>query len=113
LATSEAERPDSILRHEGAHEPAREIPSNWRYCHRFPSRHVQESANSRASNRSKADQDPATWLPSAEGYRCRYATNWVADKTRWGLSIDATEQTALARILEACPDETVTVVLAR
>ncbi|GAA2733485.1 HNH endonuclease family protein [Streptomyces nogalater] len=46
------------------------------------------TAVSAASNRSKADQDPATWLPPAASYRCRYATDWVADKTRWGASID-------------------------
>jgi hypothetical protein len=31
-------------------------------------------AVSAASNRSKADQDPSTWLPPAEGYRCVYVT---------------------------------------
>ncbi|MFF3918528.1 hypothetical protein ACFYZB_34710 [Streptomyces sp. NPDC001852] len=31
-------------------------------------------AVSGASNRSKADQDPSTWLPPAVGYRCTYAT---------------------------------------
>ncbi|GAA2775231.1 hypothetical protein GCM10010521_62190 [Streptomyces rameus] len=48
-------------------------------------------AVSAASNRSKADQDPSTWLPPAAGYRCQYATDWIADKTRWGLSIDTAE----------------------
>ncbi|MFD7996986.1 HNH endonuclease family protein [Streptomyces mexicanus] len=52
-------------------------------------------AVSAASNRSKADQDPTTWLPPAAGYRCQYITDWVPDKLRWGLSIDADEQTAL------------------
>lgn len=32
-------------------------------------------AVSAASNRSKADQDPSTWLPPAVGYRCAYVTN--------------------------------------
>ena len=45
-------------------------------------------AVSAASNRSKADQDPATWQPPAAGYRCTYATDWIAIKTRWGLTID-------------------------
>ncbi|WP_435838597.1 hypothetical protein [Streptomyces achromogenes] len=39
-------------------------------------------AVSAASNRSKADQDPTTWLPPAAGYHWQYATDWVADKTR-------------------------------
>ncbi|GHE16086.1 HNH endonuclease family protein [Streptomyces alanosinicus] len=45
-------------------------------------------AVSAAAKRSKADQDPTTWLPPAAGYRCPYVTDWVADKTWWGLSID-------------------------
>ncbi|MFF1602425.1 hypothetical protein ACFVYV_33845, partial [Streptomyces mirabilis] len=45
---------------------------------------------------SKADQDPGTWRPPAQGYRCQYATDWIADKTRWGLSIDRTEHAALS-----------------
>ncbi|MBY8847152.1 hypothetical protein [Streptomyces sp. SP2-10] len=64
-------------------------------------------------NRSKADQDPSTWLPSAAGYRCPYVTDWVVDKTRWGLSIDTGEQAALAEVLTACPNVPVTVTPAR
>lgn len=70
-------------------------------------------AVSAASNRSKADQDPATWLPPAAGYRCQYVTDWIADKTRWGLSVDATEHDVLAGQLGRCPDTPITVALAR
>jgi hypothetical protein len=70
-------------------------------------------AVSAASNRSKADQDPTTWLPPSAGYRCTYVTDWVADKTRWGLTIDADEQAALMDVLGDCPDVPVTVTLAR
>ncbi|MFF9158270.1 HNH endonuclease family protein [Streptomyces sp. NPDC014846] len=70
-------------------------------------------AVSAASNRSKADQDPTTWLPPATGYRCQYATDWVADKARWGLSIDSAEQAALTDLLAGCPNALVTVTLAR
>ncbi|MGW5368970.1 hypothetical protein ACWER6_26240 [Streptomyces sp. NPDC004009] len=66
-----------------------------------------------ASNRSKADQDPSTWLPPTEGYRCAYVTDWIADKIRWGLSIDATEQASLSDALSHCPDVPVTVTTAR
>ncbi len=45
-------------------------------------------AVSAASNRSKADQDPTMWLPPAQGYRCEYVTDWIADKIRWSLAID-------------------------
>ncbi|MER6032192.1 HNH endonuclease family protein [Streptomyces sp. NPDC001851] len=69
-------------------------------------------AVSAASNRSKADQDPSTWLPPAEGYRCTYVTDWVADKTRWGLSIDTVEKAALTDVLSDCPDVPVIVTTA-
>ncbi|MFD5013787.1 HNH endonuclease family protein [Streptomyces chartreusis] len=51
-------------------------------------------AVSAGSNRSKADQDPATWQPPAASYRCTYATDWVTVKTRWQLAIDPAEHTA-------------------
>ncbi|MGV9892091.1 HNH endonuclease family protein [Streptomyces sp. NPDC003395] len=70
-------------------------------------------AVSAASNRSKADQDPTTWLPLAAGYRCQYVTDWIADKMRWGLNIDEDEQAALVESLNACPNVPVTVELAR
>ncbi|MGW1606659.1 HNH endonuclease family protein [Streptomyces eurythermus] len=70
-------------------------------------------AVSAASNRSKADQDPATWLPPAAGYRCQYVTDWVADKTRWGLSIDSGEEAAVSQVLSQCPNAPISVTLAR
>ncbi|MFC9280175.1 HNH endonuclease family protein [Streptomyces collinus] len=70
-------------------------------------------AVSAASNRSKADQDPSTWLPPAAGYRCQYVTDWIADKTRWGLSIDTGEHRALTEELSHCLDVPVTVTTAR
>ncbi|MFM9499868.1 HNH endonuclease family protein [Streptomyces galilaeus] len=70
-------------------------------------------AVSAASNRSKSDQDPATWQPPATGYRCTYATDWIAVKTRWGLAIDTTEQSALTSILADCPNTPIGVTLAR
>ncbi|WP_236054566.1 hypothetical protein [Streptomyces musisoli] len=49
----------------------------------------------------------------AAGYRCQYAADRVADKTRWGLSIDTAEQTALTDVLTTCPNAPVTVTRAR
>ncbi|MFI1031259.1 HNH endonuclease family protein [Streptomyces sp. NPDC020951] len=66
-------------------------------------------AVSAASNRSKSDQDPATWQPPAEGYRCAYATDWIAVKTRWDLALDPTEQATLTQALDGCPDTIVEV----
>ncbi|MFJ8637225.1 HNH endonuclease family protein [Streptomyces sp. NPDC093568] len=70
-------------------------------------------AVSAASNRSKADQDPATWQPPATNYRCAYAADWITVKTRWQLAIDPTEQSALTDILSSCPNHPVEVTLAR
>ncbi|WP_442759267.1 HNH endonuclease family protein [Streptomyces pseudogriseolus] len=70
-------------------------------------------AVSAASNRSKADQDPSTWQPPATGYRCTYATDWVAIKTRWALAVDPAEQAALAEILDSCRNASIEVTRAR
>ncbi|MCL3998136.1 hypothetical protein [Streptomyces lavenduligriseus] len=64
-------------------------------------------------SRRYEEQDPATWLQPATGYRCQYATDWVADKNRWGLSIGSGEEAALAQILSHCPNTPITVTLAR
>ncbi|MEU6666599.1 HNH endonuclease family protein [Streptomyces sp. NPDC046727] len=65
-------------------------------------------AVSAASNRSKADQDPAEWLPPTVEVTCRYVSEWVGTKLRWGLTADATELEALDQLAEACPGTTVT-----
>lgn len=58
-------------------------------------------AVSASTNRSKGDQDPAEWTPPA-GYACRYATEWVSVKHRWGLSVDSTEKSALTSLASGC-----------
>ncbi|MET7944157.1 HNH endonuclease family protein [Streptomyces sp. NPDC005302] len=70
-------------------------------------------AVSAASNRSKSDQDPANWMPPFVGYHCRYAGDWVADKTRYQLSVDPDEKAALSQILSNCPDSPIEITLAR
>ncbi|WP_411096015.1 HNH endonuclease family protein [Streptomyces sp. 020-2-3H-GM] len=59
------------------------------------------------SNRSKSDQDPSTWLPPLADARCTYATDWVATKLRWGLSVDQAEAAALNELAEGCGQEAV------
>ncbi|WP_326715740.1 MULTISPECIES: FAD-dependent oxidoreductase [unclassified Streptomyces] len=88
--------------------------SNWTAAER------QAYANDRAliavsakSNRSKADQDPATWMPPAESDHCDYARDWIVVKVRWQLAIDPAEQTALSEDLTHCPNAPVKVTLAR
>ncbi|MEE1754253.1 HNH endonuclease family protein [Streptomyces sp. SP18CS02] len=61
-----------------------------------------------ASNRSKADQDPAEWLPPAATARCQYLAEWTQTKLRWGLTLDTAERDALTALSTGCPDTTVT-----
>ncbi|MFC6834469.1 HNH endonuclease family protein [Streptomyces goshikiensis] len=64
-------------------------------------------AVSAASNRSKADKDPAEWLPSDGSYHCTYAATWVGTKHRWDLAVDENERRALLGLAEDCPTTTV------
>ncbi|XXZ53126.1 HNH endonuclease family protein (plasmid) [Streptomyces cavourensis] len=47
------------------------------------------------TNRQKADQDPADWMPPAPDAQCRYVGEWVATKLRWQLTADNRELEAL------------------
>ncbi|MCM6773512.1 HNH endonuclease family protein [Nocardia sp. CDC159] len=55
-----------------------------------------------SSNRSKGDQDPASWLPPNASYRCTYTRMWVAVKSTWRLTLQHTEKTALGKALQSC-----------
>ncbi|MGQ4348006.1 HNH endonuclease family protein [Streptomyces sp. SAS_275] len=59
------------------------------------------------TNRAKADQDPADWLPPLLDARCTYAADWVATKLRWKLTVDDRERAALAEIAAGCGQESV------
>ncbi|MFB4420621.1 HNH endonuclease family protein [Streptomyces sp. QL37] len=60
------------------------------------------------TNRQKADQDPAQWLPPAPEAHCRYVGEWVATKLRWQLAADTTELDALKVLAEGpCEDSVV------
>lgn len=69
------------------------------------------AAVSAASNRSKGDQDPATWLPPRPAAVCVYLAAWVEVKVRWGLSVDAAEKSAIAGVT-ACAGTRVSIVRA-
>ncbi|MDX3663677.1 HNH endonuclease family protein [Streptomyces sp. ID05-26A] len=56
------------------------------------------------SNRSKADQDPSTWLPPYVAAQCGYITDWVSVKVRWGLTVDNKEEAVLAQQAANCPN---------
>ncbi|MEU2313122.1 HNH endonuclease family protein [Streptomyces albidoflavus] len=59
------------------------------------------------TNRSKADQDPAEWLPPLADARCTYIAEWVATKLRWQLAADDTERAALTDIAGGCGQQEV------
>ncbi|MFF2041911.1 HNH endonuclease family protein [Kitasatospora sp. NPDC058170] len=64
------------------------------------------------SNRQKSDKDVSDWLPMPSD-QCTYITDWTVVKTRWGLSIDQREQDTLQQLAAGCPNEPITVELAR
>jgi hypothetical protein len=70
-------------------------------------------AVSARSNRSKADQDPAEWLPTYQPYHCQYLADWVATKLRWQLAVDDRERAALTNAVTDCPNVPVEVTFAR
>ncbi|MFD5140712.1 GAF domain-containing protein [Streptomyces sp. NPDC058378] len=55
------------------------------------------------SNRPRATRTPQ-WLPPAAAAQCTYASDWVATKLRWKLTIDMKEQAALEKLAGSCPD---------
>ncbi|CAM3218790.1 HNH endonuclease family protein [Stackebrandtia soli] len=69
-------------------------------------------AVSARSNRSKADQDPATWMPPSAEAHCQYVAEWVAVKTRWDLAVDPAERDALTELAGGCEDVIITVTRA-
>ncbi|MFE9367901.1 HNH endonuclease family protein [Streptomyces sp. NPDC006978] len=52
------------------------------------------------TNRQKADQDPADWMPPSPQAQCRYVGEWVATKLRWQLTADHRELEALKLFAE-------------
>jgi hypothetical protein len=59
-------------------------------------------AVSATSNRSKGDQDPSKWKPPAASSWCQYAQDWIAVKTKWKLTVNTAEKSALTDMLEKC-----------
>jgi hypothetical protein len=59
-------------------------------------------AVSASSNRAKGDQDPSAWKPKEMSAWCTYATDWIAVKTHWKLTVTTAEKAALTDMLEKC-----------
>ncbi|MEU6033941.1 HNH endonuclease family protein [Actinomadura sp. NPDC047616] len=62
------------------------------------------------ANRSKADQDPADWLPPYPPARCRYLGEWVAVKHRWRLSADPAEKDTLTELGRSCRNDLILII---
>lgn len=60
-------------------------------------------------NQSKSDQDPAEWMPPLSSVHCRYIGEWAAVKTRWALTVDSAEKSALTSYANSCTNVTITV----
>ena len=54
-------------------------------------------------NQSKGDKDPAEWMPSYSVGALPLRQEWVAVKTRWGLTVDSAEKSALTSLAAAAP----------
>jgi hypothetical protein len=63
-------------------------------------------------NQAKSDADPAEWMPPLSSVYCRYIAEWTAVKTRWGLTADSAEKSALTSYAASCTNVTITVTLA-
>lgn len=53
-------------------------------------------------NQAKGDQTPATWKPPLTSYWCTYAKMWVHTKSRFALTINSAEKSALTDMLNRC-----------
>jgi len=53
-------------------------------------------------NQAKGDQDPASWSPPLQSYRCTYAKMWVRTKDNYDLTVQQSEKDALTAMLGTC-----------
>lgn len=60
-------------------------------------------------NQAKGDRDPAEWMPPSTSAYCKYVEYWVAIKTRWNLTADSAEVSALRDYSSGCGNPTITV----
>ncbi len=58
------------------------------------------------ANQQKSDGDAATWLPPHKPFRCQYVARQVAVKKKYNLWVTHAEKEAIARVLGACPGQT-------
>lgn len=61
------------------------------------------------ANQAKGDGDAATWLPANKPFRCQYVSRQIAVKAKYRLWVTAAEKSAMQRVLQNCPEQTVPV----
>ncbi len=59
-------------------------------------------ATSAQVNEDKGADDPSNWLPPRRSDWCRYVSDWVHIKARWGLSMDRSEAGRVRNVLQQC-----------
>jgi hypothetical protein len=59
------------------------------------------------ANQQKSDADAATWLPPNKPFRCQFVARQVAVKAKYNVWVTQAEHDAIARVLQACPNEPV------
>lgn len=59
-------------------------------------------ATTSRANRSKGSKGPEEWRPPLESYWCDYATDWIAIKNAWDLTVTGAEFLALREMLDTC-----------
>lgn len=50
-------------------------------------------------NQAKGNQDPSTWLPPLNSFKCTYVLAWIQVKHYYGLTVNSGEKTALTNTL--------------
>lgn len=58
-----------------------------------------------SANKKKSDGDAATWLPPNKKFRCQYVARQVSVKYKYSLWVTDAEKSAIAKVLENCPNE--------
>lgn len=58
-----------------------------------------------SANMNKGDGDAATWLPPNKSIRCGYVARQVTVKLKYSLWITAAEKSAIANVLQNCPNQ--------
>lgn len=53
-------------------------------------------------NQEKGDKSPDQWKPPSTGYWCTYAKMWVAVKSKFKLTVNSAEKSALTDMLGRC-----------